>query len=50
MHEEDNGGGVWWTAPAESESGRLMMVTGRRDVGRFRENPKFNVRVEVTWK
>lgn len=50
MHEEDNGGGVWWTAPAESESGRMMMVTGRRDVGRFRENPKFNVRVEVTWK
>lgn len=42
--------GQWWTAPTESESGRLIMVTGRRDVKKFRDNPRFNIRVEVTWK
>lgn len=26
------------------------MVTGRRDVDKFRNNPKFSIRVEVTWK
>lgn len=41
--------GEWWTAPAESESGSLIMVTGRRDVARFRSNPKFNIRVEVNF-
>lgn len=40
----------WWTAPAESEDGRLIMVTGRRDVEKFRSNPRFNIRIEVTWK
>lgn len=40
----------WWTSPTESESGRLIMVTGRRDVDTFRNNPKFNIRVEVTWR
>lgn len=44
-----NAAGDWWTAPAESESGRLIMVTGRRDVASFRSNPKFSTRVEVTW-
>ncbi len=42
--------GQWWTAPTESENGRLIMVTGRHDVKKFRENPRFNIRVEVTWK
>ena len=42
--------GTWWTAPAESESGRLIMVTGRKDVQAFRNNPRFNIRIEVTWK
>lgn len=45
-----NAAGQWWTAPADSESGRLIMVTGRRDVDRFRSNPKFKIRVEVTWR
>lgn len=45
MAEED----VWWTAPAQSDGGRLIMVTGRRDVERFRSNPRFSIRVEVTW-
>ncbi|MBD5270644.1 MAG: DUF695 domain-containing protein [Bacteroides sp.] len=40
----------WWTAPAESEDGHLIMVTGRRDVARFRSNPRFSIRVEVSWK
>lgn len=40
----------WWTSPTESESGRLVMVTGRRDVDKFRDNPRYNIRVEVTWK
>lgn len=40
----------WWTAPTESESGKLIMVTGRKDVEKFRSNPRFNIRVEITWK
>lgn len=43
------GNGEWWTAPAEASSGRLVMVTGRSDVGEFRSHGKYNVRVEVTW-
>lgn len=41
--------GEWWTAPAESSSGELIMVTGRKDVAKFRNNPRFNIRVEITW-
>ena len=41
--------GIWWTAPTQSESGPLIMVTGRKDVKKFRENPRFSIRVEVTW-
>jgi len=40
----------WWTSPAESDNGKLVMVSGRRDVDKFRNNPKFNIRVEITWK
>lgn len=43
----DNGN--WWTAPAESEDGKLIMVTGRKDVEKFRSNPRFSIRVEVSW-
>ncbi len=46
VNESDN----WWTAPAQAEDGRLIMVTGRRDVKKFRDNPRFNIRVEVTWR
>lgn len=38
-----------WTSPTESTDGRLVMVTGRTDVDRFRNNPKFNIRVDVAW-
>ena len=42
--------GEWWTSPNESDLGRLIMVTGRRDVEKFRNNPRFNIRVEVSWE
>ncbi|MDE6300118.1 MAG: DUF695 domain-containing protein [Muribaculaceae bacterium] len=45
MTENEN----WWTAPAEAENGSLIMVTGRSDVRKFRDNPRFSIRVEVTW-
>lgn len=40
----------WWTAPAQSEDGRLIMVTGRRDISAFRSNPRYCIRIEVTWR
>lgn len=39
----------WWTAPTENEDGQLIMVTGRRDIDKFRNNPRFTIRVEITW-
>lgn len=41
--------GNWWTAPAEAENGQTILVTGRSDVAHFRTNPRFNIRVELTW-
>lgn len=49
LQQTDERPGQWWTAPTESESGRLIMVTGRKDVDRFRNNPKYNIRIEVSW-
>ncbi len=43
-------GGEWWTTPAEDEAGNLLMVTGREDVDKFRNNVRFNIRVEISWK
>ena len=40
----------WWTCPTESEDGRLIMVSGRRDIDAFRRNPRFIIRVEITWR
>lgn len=39
--------GEWWTAPAESEDGELILVTGREDVDKFRSNPRFSIRIEI---
>lgn len=39
----------WWTAPAESDNGNLVMVSGRTDVDKFRNNPKFSIRIEIEW-
>ncbi len=49
MVETKNNNEIWWTAPAQSENGKLIMVTGRKDVACFRNNPKFSIRVEVKW-
>lgn len=39
----------WWTAPATDDNGNIIMVTGRRDVDRFREKGHFKVRVTIRW-
>lgn len=39
----------WWTAPAIGDNGGTVMVTGRRDVAKFRNNPRFSIRVEIDW-
>lgn len=39
----------WWTSPTESESGRLIMVTGRRGLENVIATGKYNVRVEISW-
>jgi len=41
---------IWWTAPAESDDGEVIMVTGRDEVGRFMESGKYPDRVELTWR
>lgn len=41
---------VWWTAPAEAENGKTILVTGRKDIAKFRNNPRFSIRIEVTWR
>ena len=39
----------WWTAPAQSDDGRLVMVTGRRDMEPAIEAGVYNVRIEISW-
>lgn len=41
--------GEWWTAPAEADDGNLIMVTGRKDVDKFRSNPRMSIRLTVSW-
>lgn len=41
---EDN----WWTSPLQDDAGNLIMVTGRGDVEKFRSNPRFKIRVEIS--
>lgn len=40
----------WWTAPAEAANGSTILVTGRKDVAKFRKNPRFSIRIEITWR
>lgn len=40
----------WWTCPTESENGRLIMVTGRRNLENVISSRKYNIRVDVSWK
>ncbi|MCM1378242.1 MAG: DUF695 domain-containing protein [Clostridium sp.] len=42
--------GEWWSAPALGDGGNTVIVTGRSDVDKFRNNSKFSIRVEVDWK
>lgn len=35
----------WWISPQESESGRIILVTGRKDVEKFRNNKKYSLPV-----
>ena len=39
----------WWTAPAESASGELILVTGRRVTDEIINSGLFNDRIEATW-
>lgn len=39
----------WWTAPAESESGRSVIVTGLDGVEQLRESGKYKYRLDVSW-
>lgn len=50
MDIKDNRQGEWWTSPAEADDGRLIIVSGRSDVGDFRANPRFHIRLTVAWK
>lgn len=38
----------FFTTATRAENGRTIIVTGRRDVEKFRSKPKYGVRVEVT--
>jgi len=40
----------WWSAPAESDSGELIIVTGRRDMDEVIACGKYKYRIEVTWR
>lgn len=42
--------GNWWTAPTTGDNGGTVMVTGRKDVEKFRNNPRMTIRVEISWK
>jgi len=39
----------WWTAPAESDTGKLVMVTGRDCVDKAMDSGKYIDRIEITW-
>lgn len=40
----------WWSAPAESEDGELIIVTGRRGMDNVIAYGKYKYRVEATWR
>lgn len=39
----------FWTYPAESESGRTILVTGRDGIDKFRLSGKYIYRINVWW-
>lgn len=42
-------GDKWWSFPAESESGKTIIVTGRDGIDKFRESGKYIYRIDVNW-
>ena len=40
----------WWSFPAEGDSGKTVIVTGRDDIGSFRDSGKYIYRVSVGWR
>ena len=40
----------WWTAPAESDNGELILVTGRRITDDIIESGLCGDRIEATWR
>ena len=40
---------VWWTAPAQSEDGQTVLVSGRDCMDEAMASGKYNDRVEITW-
>ena len=41
---------VWWTAPAEGEDGKTILVSGRDRLESYMESGKYNDRVQLTWR
>lgn len=39
----------WWTAPAQADDGRLIMVTGRDGVQKAIDTGKYTSRITVIW-
>lgn len=39
----------WWTYPAEADSGKTVIVTGRDLIDEYRDNGKYIYRVDVSW-
>lgn len=39
----------WWSYPAEGESGKTIIVTGRDCVDEYRESGKYIYRIDVGW-
>ncbi len=39
----------WWSYPAEGESGRTIIVTGRDAIDDWRESGKYIYRIDVSW-
>ncbi len=40
----------WWSAPAQSSDGQLIIVTGRRNMDEIIAMRVYNYRIEVTWR
>lgn len=39
----------WWTAPAEGETGKVVIVTGLDEVDELRASGKYKFRLDVSW-